>query len=162
MSAHWAAAIATADLSRRVRAAVRPLRAFIGAGQLDFIQQLCQGEEGEWFVAKLEEMAGIVASMPKTYDQRSVKAADQLVSLHYFTGGCDWWITEKDKGDPDDAPEERGQQHQAFGFTDIGHGAEADYISIAEIIAHGAEIDLHFPPRPAREVRRLAGRLGAD
>jgi hypothetical protein len=50
----------------------------------------------------------------------------------YFTGGCDWWIVEKDS-DPDHAG-----QAQAFGIADLGMGAELGYISIPELLENGA------------------------
>jgi hypothetical protein len=65
-------------------------------------------------------------------------AASALAHLHYFTGGCDWWIVEKD-ADPDHAG-----QVQAFGVADLGMGAELGYISIPELLENGAKLDLHY------------------
>ena len=65
-------------------------------------------------------------------------AASALAHLHYFIGGCDWWIVEKDS-DPDQAG-----QVQAFGIADLGMGAELGYISIPELLENGAELDLYY------------------
>ena len=88
-----------------------------------------------------------IATMPKTYEQEG-KEDQAIVSLHYFRGNQDWYITEKDM----ETPEEPGQ-HQAFGMTDLGHGGELGYISIVELVAHGVELDLYFKPRTLAEIR---------
>lgn len=120
-------------------------RRFINGRQLDFIRSLCAGEEGEFFRAKIAEMANIFRTMPKTYEQDG-KGDQAVVHLHYFTGGCDWWITERDMEEV---------QHQAFGYADLGDPmcAELGYISIVELIQVGAEIDLHWTPKTLGEVR---------
>jgi hypothetical protein len=80
--------------------------------------------------------------------------------LHYFAGGqANWYITEKDKGCPDD--EDYGgpggpPQQQAFGLADLfGDGGELGYISIAEILANRGELDLHWTPKPLSEISDL-------
>ena len=86
------------------------------------------------------EAAAIIDTMPKTYEQDGL--GDQAIaSLHYFLGGCDWYITEKDA----EAPDSLGQ-HQAFGWADLGGGGELGYISLVELLANGAELDFHFRP----------------
>jgi hypothetical protein len=90
--------------------------------------------------------------MPKTYDQDG-KGNDAIVYLHYFAGGeANWWITEKDAGGPDDEP--GTGQVQAFGLADLGDGGELGYISIAEILECGGELDLYFRPTTLGEVKR--------
>jgi hypothetical protein len=85
--------------------------------------------------------------MPVTYATDG-QGDDATVHLHYFTGGCDWYITEKDAGTPD----EPGQR-QAFGLANLGYGGELGYISIAELIANGAELDLYWRAVPLRTVK---------
>ena len=67
-----------------------------------------------------------------------------MVHLHYFTGSQDWYITERDTSE---------EQHQAFGLADFGDGGELGYISIAELIKHGVELDLYWKPRTLAEIR---------
>ena len=131
--------------------ALKALEHFIGPLQLRVLRDCCRGEEKQYFFDLLCEYAERVATMPQTYDQDG-KDKDAIAYLHYFAGGaCNWYITEKDKGSPDD--EVPGTQLQAFGWADLGDAmnAELGYISIAEIISNGGELDLHFTPKPLKE-----------
>lgn len=128
------------------------LRHFIGASQGAAIGAALRGEEGQFFRDKLDEIAEIIRAMPATYEGDSA-GMNAIVHLHYFKGGADWYITEKDMGASDDAIP--GEQHQAFGLADLfGDGGELGYISIAEIIEAGAELDLYWTPKSLADVRR--------
>lgn len=129
--------------------AIQTLKPFIGLSQMQCLVDLGRGEEKQFFFDKLCEYAERVTNMPKTYEQDG-KGKQAIVSLHYFTGGCDWWITEKDKSWNDI---EHPGQHQAFGLADLGYGAEFGYISIVELLANGAELDLHFRPCTIAELQ---------
>ena len=118
--------------------AVNVLRGFIGPSQLSCLGTACRGEERDWFKAKLIELANLVESMPKTYEQDG-KGDAAIAYLHYFTSGCDWYVIEKDM---------ESEQHQAYGVANLGYGPEKGYVSIVEILAAGAELDLHFKPQP--------------
>jgi hypothetical protein len=78
-----------------------------------------------------------------------------VAHLRYFAGGsAAWLITERDAGAPDDSTP--GEQSQAFGHADLfGDGGELGYISIAEIIAEGGELDLHFTAKPLWQALKL-------
>lgn len=122
-------------------AAFRILHPFIGSAQIAAMADVCRGEERRYVFSKLAELVETIQTMPKTYETDG--AADPVVYLHYFFNGCDWFITERDMLD---------EQLQAFGKADLGMGfPELGYISIAEIIAVGAELDLHWSPRPLSE-----------
>jgi hypothetical protein len=124
-------------------AAFKQLRRFIGSAQIEAMADMCRTEEKKFMYDKLAEVLNIVETMPKTYETDGQgKAA--VVCLHYFIGGCDWYITERDMM-PD--------QLQAFGLADLGHGGELGYISIVEIIAAGAELDLYWMPKPLSECK---------
>ena len=103
------------------------------------------GEEGDHFVELIDSVHAMWQAMPKTYETDGQGRA-ALAQLHYFTGGCDWWIVEKD-ADPDHAG-----QVQAFGIADLGMGRELGYISIPELLENGAELDLYFKPQPIGEL----------
>ncbi len=134
--------------------AASQLREFINPGQLRTVLGLCAGEEGQWFIDKLVELAGIVESMPTTYEQEG-KGEEAIAYLHYFDGGqASWYITEKDA----EAPGSPGQ-HQAFGLADLyDDGGELGYISIVKLLEIGAELDLYWRPKTLAEIRakRLA------
>lgn len=129
----------TPTLTRKDAAhSLAQLRGFIGTAQLQAIGQVCYSEEKQFMFAKLDEMARIVTTMPKTYETDG--QGDQAIAqLHYFTGGCDWYITERDQ---------ETEQLQAFGLANLGYGGELGYISIVEILESGAELDLYWSPKP--------------
>lgn len=135
-------------------AQISALRHFIGRGQLAAMIEGAKGEEGDWFRAKIGELFDTVRTMPKSYetDGQGMRAT---VSLRYFAGGsAAWLITERDAGAPNDSTP--GEQLQAFGHADLfGDGGELGYISIAEIIAEGGELDLHFTAKPLWQALKL-------
>lgn len=103
------------------------------------------GEEWQFFADKMKELAGVIAAMPKTYDQDG-KGDEAVAHLHYFRGAADWYITEKDM-------EGRGTE-QAFGLADLyGDGGELGYISIIELTEAGVELDFHFEPKTIGQIR---------
>jgi hypothetical protein len=131
--------------------ALKTLRGFIGRSQGSAIAIGCTGEEKQFFFDKLVQMAALVSTMPKTYEQDG-KGEATTVTLHYFTSQFDWYITERDKD---------AAQHQAFGLADlgsVGDGPELGYISLVEILSHGAELDLHFTPCTLGEIKAKAER----
>lgn len=123
-------------------AAVTKLRGFIGRRQLSVIGELCYGEERQFFIDKLVELAEIVTTMPVTY-QTDGQGDQAVAQLHYFTLGADWYITKRDC---------ETEQLQAFGKADLGYGAELGYISIIELLECGAELDLHWIPKKLAEI----------
>lgn len=143
---------------QETEAAMVALRHFIGPAQKRILgAAAARGEEREWFREKLCTLAALMEAMPKTHEQDG-KGEQAVASLHYFASGqASWWITEKDAGSADDAPEDKGRQLQAFGLADLFQdGGEVGYISIAEILENGGELDLYFRPCTLAEV--CAGR----
>lgn len=131
----------------------RQMKPFMNESQWKTVRDLMDGEEGEFFRRKMIELAGVIDSMPRTYDTEKKDAPPALVYLHYFIGGCDWWITELDKGSKDDGPEDF--MRQCFGYARLAPGCgELGYISIPEIVKHGAELDFHWTPKPVDQVNK--------
>lgn len=126
---------------------------FMPVSQRFALKDLINGEEGEFFVQKVLELAKTIRDMPKTYETENIAGDDKVAHLHYFYGGVDAWIVEKDAGDG--TPDTR--QHQAYGkITLFGGGieeAEWGYISIQELIENGVELDLHWTPKQMKEIR---------
>lgn len=99
-----------------------------------------RGEEGQFFADTVTRISAIWRDTPKTYETDG-QERDALARLHWFTGGCDWWLVEKDIDSDGEG------QIQAFGVADLGQGCrELGYISLVEILDAGAELDFHFTP----------------
>ena len=132
---------------KSVSEAETALHPFVSRQQRAAMRDLSHSSEEEgFFQEKLLEFGNRVASMPKTYDQDG-KGDEAVAYLHYFHGGSDWYITEKDVD---------GGIEQAFGYTVLNgdtENAELGYISIAELTECGVDLDLHFEPRTLREVK---------
>lgn len=119
---------------------IQTLQHFISENQLRRIIGNCFGVEGQWFKDKTIELVELVKTMPKIYEQDG-KGKESIVYLHYFHGGYDWYITERDNSE---------KQLQAFGYA-IVHEGEFGYIPIQELIDNNVEIDLHWTPKTLRE-----------
>lgn len=133
--------------------AMDTLRGFVGRKQLHAMHHICRGEEKEFMFEKLREFGTRIQTMPKTYEQDGM-GDNSVAYLHYFKGGMDWWITEKDMG---------GKQLQAYGLADLNLGnPEMGYINIEELKAHDVELDLHYIPQTIGKIKeflRAVGRL---
>jgi len=128
------------------------LTTFVPRAQLEVLHEhlMSNGEEREHFKALARKLVEILATMPQTYDQEGL-GMNAVAHLHYFKGGADWYITERDS-DPEDAhPDDRGQI-QAFGMADLGYGGELGYISIKELLANNVELDFYWTPKPLNQL----------
>lgn len=141
----------TAEKKQQARTALPKLVGWMGRSQFAALSQGMRGEEWEFFADKAIELAGIIEAMPETYSTAG-QGRDAVAHLRYFAGGqAAWYITEKDKGSPDDAPEDF--QSQAFGLADLfGDGGELGYINIGEIIKARGELDFYWTPKPLKEI----------
>lgn len=126
-------------LKMQVTAAIPRVRPFLSRSQLATMLEGCRGEEQEFFMTMFVSLSERIAGMPKTYEPDGL-GLQAIVHLHYFLGGSDWYITEKDI---------EGGVQQAFGYAVLNGDeecAELGYISIEEITRYGAELNLHFKP----------------
>ncbi|NOT19708.1 MAG: DUF2958 domain-containing protein [Sideroxydans sp.] len=118
------------------------LNGFIGSEQMGAMREVLRGSEARYMQSTITGMLDIIETMPKTY--QTDRQDDPVVYLHYFKGGCDWYITELDF---------EAEQLQAFGKADLGMGfPELGYISIVELLECGVELDLHWPVRKLSEI----------
>lgn len=125
------------------------LTPFLSKSQFAAMKQGAVGEEKQYFHDKAVELANTIRNMPETYGQDG-KGGEAIAYLHYFRGGADWYITEKDAG----GGGVENVQQQAFGLADLfGDGGESGYISIAELVAAGAELDFHWTPKTLNAIR---------
>jgi len=86
--------------------------------------------------------------VPELYGTEDQPTGDKTIYVHYFAGGCDWWIAEYDPA-----------TGEAFGYACLGRPADAEwgYVDLRELervcLAHGlvvVERDLCWTPLPAR------------
>ncbi|KGG84413.1 hypothetical protein P245_24380 [Comamonas thiooxydans] len=132
--------------------AIKAVRPFMSRQQMAVMAAGLRDSEGSSFMESFVKMAGVIEAMPKTYEQ-SDKGGQAVAHLHYFLGGSDWFIFEKDA---------EGGVDQAFGYAILNgdlHNAELGYISIAELVAAGVELDLHFSPTTFEQIQRERGIL---
>lgn len=136
----------SAALSLRAALAIPALTPFMSRTQMAVLADLIHGEEGRDFQRKLVDLEQLIEGMPKTYEQD--EAGDEAMAyLHYFHGGTDCYILEKDKD---------GGVLQATGFVVLNGDvemAEVGYVSILELTASGAELDLHFKPCSLKAIK---------
>ena len=126
-------------------------RKLTSRAQFETVRELLNGEEGQFFTDTVHRMLGIFELMPKTYETDGQGRA-AVAHLHYFTGGCDWWIVEKDTDSDGEG------QIQAFGVADLGQGCrELGYINLVEIIKAGAELDFHYTPQTVGDILKGGG-----
>jgi len=94
-----------------------------------------------------------LASIPRFYETESIPLKDKLIYLHFFIGGCDWYIAEYDGDD------------LLFGYAILNNDtdcAEWGYISfteLKELQINGIEIDCeleeHWPPTPVSQIPKI-------
>jgi hypothetical protein len=123
------------------------LKHFVGAAQLRTLKVFSRGSEGEYFQRLLIALVETVKAMPYT-GQTDGLGDEAFVILHYSLGPTDWWITERDQN--------LGKQTQASGYVCIGDSGFVGMgcVSIAEIIAMGAELDLNFVPTRLGDIKQ--------
>ena len=127
---------------------VRTIKSLISDAQKSAIDEILQGEEGLYMAKLLLDIYEIWERMPVTNETENQGSAAKA-QLHYFLGGCDWWIIEKD------IDTDHQGQIQAFGIADLGFNCrELGYISIPEILSVGAELDFHYKPQSIAELIR--------
>jgi len=113
---------------------------FIGISQLCALQSSLNGEERQFFLSLLNDLEDKISNMPKPYETTG-QGINAFVSLHYFQGGSDWYIVEKDSAE---------EQLQAFGYACLNGdkiNAEMGYINIEELIKCAVELDLYWTPQ---------------
>jgi hypothetical protein len=123
--------------------AMKVLRGFVCREQLAAITSAMRSEERQFFFDKAVEMANTIETMPVTY-QTDGQGDEAIVHLHYFYGEFDWYITERDM-----LPE----QFQAFGLAKMWE-EELGYISIVELCANRAELDLYWTPKHLKHIKQ--------
>ena len=114
-------------------------------------------EEGEYFAKILIEFAEKWDKVPKFYETEEIPTEEQIVWLHYFVNGSDWYVIERDND---------GTNDRAYGYAILNgdtQNAEFGYIDLKAIktqtFQYGiqAELDLHFDPITIKELFKNKG-----
>lgn len=127
------------------------LRQFIPKGEYEMVRNSAEHKE------ILENLYKMISEMPVNYEQDGL-GDHKVVFLHYFIGGSDWYITEKDKGDPENND---FSQLQAYGFAILNGDsemAESGYIPIDTeeglTAIEGMQLDLFFTPTTLMQIKK--------
>ena len=124
---------------------IKVIKNFVSPAQLQGLGDLYRSPEKSAALEIAGRLAGIINKMPETYGTEDIATQLKTLQLHYFNSSSDWYIIEKDKGSEGD--EEKGLQHQAFGYAILNQdeiNAEWGYISIVELLKFGVELDFYF------------------
>lgn len=90
----------------------------------------------------------LLAQIPRLYQTEDTPLSEKIIYLHFFIGGCDWYIAEYDGDD------------LFWGYVNLNdeQNAEWGYVSFSELKSlniNGIEIDCdqYWKVRPAKEVK---------
>ena len=117
-------------------------------------------EENSFFREKIEELHGIIKNMPKTKETDG-QGDNATAYLHYFMGGGDWYMTEKDMGDGKE-DSTFAEQIQAGGYRKVDFleypFASTGYFSIPEIDSlnlklNDLQLDLYWDAKTIAEIK---------
>lgn len=136
------------DLKTSAEQAFSYLRPYLFAGQIAALERLSKGQEGEYFLRLVVDLAGRIRSVP-AMDHGPEVTNDSPVMLHYFFQGSDWYIFELQHVEEDDVV-------LGFGWAILGGDyqmAELGYIGVSELLSCGVELDFYFPPKTLGQVR---------
>jgi len=99
-----------------------------------------------------------LSRIPKLYETDNIPLKDKIIHLHFFIGGCDWFIAEYD-----------ADEDMFWGFVILNgdlQNAEwglINYSEIKSIKAQGwleIDNDIHWKVRPAKEVELICQAQG--
>lgn len=89
----------------------------------------------------------LLDKIPRLYETEDISLSDKLIFLHFFIGGCDWFVVEYDGDD------------LFWGFVNLNDivNSEWGYFCFSELKSYqfnGIEIDcdLYWKIKPAKEV----------
>jgi len=93
-----------------------------------------------------------LACIPRLYTTEHTPLQDKLIHLHFFIGGCDWYICEIDE-----------THEYMWGFVVLNQdfqNAEWGYVSLAELVSIRVgfvevDCDLYWKVRSAMEVANI-------
>ena len=88
-----------------------------------------------------------LGKVPGLYQTENVELEDKIIAMHFFIGGCDWYVAEYDGEDI------------FFGFVNLNDSQNAEWGNFSlqeldEININGTEVDndLHWQPKRFSEI----------
>ena len=89
----------------------------------------------------------LLEKIPKLYETEDIPLAEKIIYMHFFVGGCDWFIAEFDGDD------------LFWGFVNLNdvQNSEWGYVSLNDLKSFnikGVEVDydLYWKIKPAKQV----------
>lgn len=141
------------------KALVTMLGNFIGRTQAAVLGDLLRGEERLAIAEQILSVWETIQAMPVTYGNEGKEMKDVTVQLHYFLGGMDVWVTEKDYGEAREWTPVTPQM-QAFGLIDLNGEPEMGYVSLQEVTEAGMELDLNWTKTDLESIYKKARNRG--
>ena len=141
------------------QALVTMLGNFIGRNQAAVLGDLLRGEERLAIAEQILSVWETIKTMPVSYEMDGKEQKDVTVQLHYFLGGMDVWVTEKDFGEAREWTPVTPQL-QAFGLIDLNGEPEMGYVSLQEVTEAGMELDLHWVKTDLESIYKKARNRG--
>ena len=83
--------------------------------------------------------------LAKLLHSRSIEtrpAIEQVIHLHFHTGGRHWWIAGFD----------HDQTFLCFACLGAPEAAEWGYVTLGDLELQGAELEIFQPPKPFKEI----------
>lgn len=132
---------------------------FIGRTQAAVLGDLLRGEERLAIAEQILSVWETIQAMPVTYGNEGKEMKDVTVQLHYFLGGMDVWVTEKDYGEAREWTPVTPQM-QAFGLIDLNGEPDLGYVSLQEVTQAGMELDLNWTKTDLESIYKKARNRG--
>ncbi len=90
--------------------------------------------------------------LPVFYSTENIPLMEKIIHMHFFLGGCDWYVAEYDK-----------ESQNYFGFVILNNDygmAEWGYFNFIELCELNVEFlevdrDLHFTPTKAKNIDKI-------
>ncbi|QIQ22154.1 DUF2958 domain-containing protein [Zophobihabitans entericus] len=102
------------------------------------------------YIDTFKRLNATYQALPEYGTTANIPIPERIAYLHYFAGGSDWWLLEKDTEEQD--------QNLAFGVIALHQQyPETGSISLDELVASPyVSLDEHFQPKTIKDIRELS------
>jgi hypothetical protein len=101
-----------------------------------------------------EPSAERLAKIPRLYETERIPLKEKLIYLHFFIGGCDWYVAEYDGEDLFWGYAILNDDHQCAEWGYISF-RELKEIKVAGWMEIDCELEEHWHVRRASEIKRI-------